>query len=225
MRLMIIEDEPALRELLEYSLNRSGFAVEAFGNANDALIVVEDSPPDLILLDLMLPGLQGLQFLEVFRRRDQGTPVIVISARGGEEDIIKALELGADDYAPKPFSVKLIEAKIKAVARRRGGGAAAVVKSGGITIDFDAHKALSGTEVLRLTQKEFELLAVFVRKPGRIFTRNQLLNLIWGYDADLVTRTVDAHVAMLRKKLGPHGRNIKTLTKIGYLWDEGREAP
>jgi two-component system phosphate regulon response regulator PhoB len=213
---MIIEDEEALREVLEYSLGRSGFTVNSFGNANDALIAVEDCPPDLILLDLMLPGLQGLQFLEIFRRKHKNAPVIIISARKTEADVIRALERGADDYVPKPFSINLIEAKIKAVLRRGGGEErAAGLKSGGITIDFDAHKAMNGDEILHLTRKEFELLALFIGKPERIFTRNQLLNLIWGYDSNLITRTVDAHVAMLRKKLTDKGRFIKTLPKIG----------
>jgi two-component system phosphate regulon response regulator PhoB len=221
---MIIEDEDALREVMEYSLRRSGFAVDALGNANDALIALEDCPPDLILLDLMLPGLQGLQFLEILRRRDKATPVIVISARRAEADIIKALEQGADDYVPKPFSLELVEAKIRAVARRGGAREEAQVREGGgITLDLSAHQAKNGGRPLRLTRKEFELLALFLKKPERIFTRNQLLNLVWGYDSDLVTRTVDAHVAALRKKLGDRGRHIKTVPKVGYLWDGGRD--
>ena len=224
MQIMIIEDEEALREVLEYSLRRSGFIVNSFGNANDALIALEDCPPDLVLLDIMLPGLQGLQFLEILRQRDQTTPVIVISARNTEADIIKALERGADDYVPKPFSLKLVEAKIKAVTRRGGaeGAQTKVLEGGGITIDLNTHKAHNGDEQLHLTQKEFELLSLFLKKPDRIFTRNQLLNLVWGYDSDLVTRTVDAHVAVLRKKLGDKGSYIKTLPKVGYLWDGGR---
>ena len=220
MRIMIIEDEEALIEVLEYSLLRAGFNVNSFGNANDALIALEDCPPDLILLDLMLPGLKGLQFLEILRQRNKVTPVIIISARQAEVDIIRALELGADDYVPKPFSLKLVEAKIKAVLRRGGAGDGRKLEGGGITIDLESHKALNGGEPLQLTQKEFELLALFLKKPERIFTRNQLLNLVWGYDSDLVTRTVDAHVAALRRKLGEKGRLIKTLPKVGYLWDE-----
>jgi len=221
MRIMIIEDEDALREVLEYSLRRDGQVVYSFGNANDALIALEDCPPDLILLDLMLPGLQGLQFLEILRRRDQATPVIIISARNAEADMIKALEQGADDYISKPFSLKLVEAKIKAVVRRGEGGESRtrMLEGGGITIDLNTHRAHNGDEPLQLTQKEFELLALFLKKPARIFTRNHLLNLVWGYDSDLVTRTVDAHVAVLRKKLGDKGRFIKTLPKVGYLWD------
>jgi two-component system phosphate regulon response regulator PhoB len=224
MQIMIIEDEEALKEVIEYSLRRCGFTVNSFGNANDALIALEDCPPDLILLDLMLPGLQGLQFLEILRRRDKATPVIVISARNTEPDIIRALEQGADDYVPKPFSLKLLEAKIKAMARRNRAedDSGQALRGGGITIDMNTHQAHSGDEPLHLTQKEFELLSLFLKKPQRIFTRGQLLNLVWGYDSDVVTRTVDAHVAVLRKKLGDKGGFIKTLPKVGYLWDEGR---
>jgi two-component system phosphate regulon response regulator PhoB len=219
MNILLIEDERELRELLEYGLGRSGHKVTGAGNANDALILVEESVPDLILLDLMLPGLQGLQFLDIVRRKNQTVPVIIISARTGEEDVIKGLERGADDYLPKPFSLRLLEAKINAALRRAGGGSAGErIESGGVVIEFDARRATAGGEALQLTQKEFDLLSLFVRKPQKVFTRNQLLNMIWGYEAELVSRTVDAHVAMLRKKLGERGSCIKTLPKIGYLW-------
>jgi two-component system phosphate regulon response regulator PhoB len=219
MHILIIEDEKELRELLEYGLGRLNHKVTGAGNANDALIMVEESFPDIILLDLMLPGLQGLQFLDILRRKDKSVPVIVISARTGEEDIIKCLEHGADDYLPKPFTMRLLEAKINAALRRAKGGAPPErLASGGVVIDLDARRAEAGGETLQLTQKEFDLLSLFVRKPQKVFTRNQLLNMIWGYEADLVSRTVDAHVAMLRKKLGERGSCIKTLPKIGYLW-------
>lgn len=220
MQILIIEDEEALRELLEYEFGRQEVTVVALDNANDALMAVEDCPPDLILLDLMLPGLKGLQFLDILRREGNEVPVIIISARNAESDIINALERGADDYVTKPFSFNFLEAKMKAVLRRGGE-----VKSnskfsqGGISIDLEAHKALSDGLVLPLTQKEFELLSLFIRKAGRAFTRNQLLNSIWGYDSSLVSRTVDVHVASLRKKLGDKGRYIQTVPKIGYLWE------
>ncbi|MDR2366844.1 MAG: response regulator transcription factor [Deltaproteobacteria bacterium] len=221
MLIMMIEDEAALREVVEYNLSREGYQVTAFDNANDALIAVEDCPPDLILLDLMLPGLQGLQFLDIFRQKDQKTPVIVISARTSEEDIIRALERGADDYMPKPFSLKLLETKVKVALRRLSGEntSAGVYSSGGVSVELDSHKAICDNNEMQLTQKEFDLLALFIRKPGKVFTRNQLLNIIWGYENDVNSRTVDVHMAMLRKKLSDKGRYIKTLPKIGYLWD------
>jgi two-component system phosphate regulon response regulator PhoB len=167
----------------------------------------------------MLPGLKGLQFLDIFRRKYLMTPVIIISAKTSEEDIIRGLDHGADDYLTKPFTIKLLEAKIKSALRRTGQReAAAYLTSGGVSVDLEAHKAMNGAEVLQLTQKEFDLLALFVRKPEKVFTRNQLLNIIWGYEADLISRTVDAHVAMLRKKLAEKGAYIRTIPKIGYLW-------
>ncbi|MDR1166501.1 MAG: response regulator transcription factor [Deltaproteobacteria bacterium] len=219
MRILIIEDERELRELLEYSLGRVGYQVLALDNANDALIAVEETAADLVLLDLMLPGLQGLQFLDIFRQKRLMTPVIIISARVGEEDVIKGLERGADDYLVKPFSVKILEAKIKAALRRAGEREGApYLSSGGVSVDLESHAAMRGNEVLKLTQKEFDLLTLFLKKPEKVFTRNQLLNVIWGYEADLISRTVDAHVASLRKKLGDKGSRIRTLPKIGYLW-------
>ncbi|MDR1314123.1 MAG: response regulator transcription factor [Deltaproteobacteria bacterium] len=223
MQILVIEDERELRELLEYGLTSLNFKVTGAGNANDALILVEEGIPDLILLDLMLPGLQGLQFLDIVRRKNQTVPVIIISARTGEEDIIKGLEHGADDYLPKPFSMRLLEAKIKAALRRAGGSPAhsGTIVSGDVTVDPESRRAAVAGEAIQLTQKEFDLLSLFVRKPEKVFTRNQLLNTIWGYEAELVSRTVDAHVAMLRKKLGARGAWIKTLPKIGYLWSAG----
>ncbi|MDR2946385.1 MAG: response regulator [Candidatus Adiutrix sp.] len=220
MRILIIEDEEALRELLEYEFSRQDVTVVALDNANDALMAVEDCPPDLILLDLMLPGLKGLQFLDILRRGGSDLPVVIISARNAETDIINALERGADDYVTKPFSFNFLEAKIKAVLRRGGEvKTGARIAAGGVSVDLEAHKSFAEGELLSLTQKEFELLTLFMRKPGRAFTRNQLLNIIWGYDTSLVSRTVDVHVASLRKKLGDKGRYIQTVPKIGYLWE------
>ena len=221
MLILMIEDEASLREVIEYNLTREGYQVTALDNANDALIAMEDCPPDLILLDLMLPGLQGLQFLDILRRRDKSLPVIVISARDSEEDIIRALERGADDYLPKPFTIKLLETKIKVALRRSGdrGGEEDVIQGGGVTLDMGAHRVTSEDREVQLTQKEFDLLALFMRRPEKVFTRNQLLSVIWGYDNELNSRTVDVHVATLRRKLGENGRHVRTLPKIGYLWD------
>ena len=220
MLIMMIEDEAALREVIEYNLVREGYQVASLDNANAALIAVEDAPPDLILLDLMLPGLQGLQFLDILRQRDQSVPVIVISARNSEDDIIRALERGADYYLPKPFTIRLLETKIKAVLRRFSERPEPGRIAGcGLTVDTEAHLAFDGDRELQLTQKEYDLLALFARRPEKVFTRNQLLSLIWGYDNEVNSRTVDVHVATLRKKLGDKGRHIRTLPKIGYLWD------
>lgn len=220
MRILIIEDEAALRDLLEYEFNRMDITTLALDNANDALITIEDCPPDLILLDLMLPGLKGLQFLDLIRRDGNEVPVIIISARNSEADIINALERGADDYVTKPFSFNFLEAKMKAVMRRGGEIKPSSRMAGGaVSVDLEARKAFINDEALSLTQKEFDLLTLFMRKSGRAFTRNQLLNIVWGYDSSLVSRTVDVHVASLRKKLGDKGHYIQTIPKIGYLWE------
>ncbi|MDR1394847.1 MAG: response regulator [Deltaproteobacteria bacterium] len=219
MRILTIEDEEALRELCDYELGRAGYQCLSLANANDALIAVEDWLPDLILLDLMLPGLQGLQFLEIIRRQKTAVPVIVISARNSEKDIIAALNRGADDYVTKPFTFSFLEAKIKAVLRRGQTSISEVIEAGGIRLDLTAHRVKAGDQILNLTQKEFELLSLFMRSPGQVFSRNQLLNSVWGYDNELISRTVDAHVATLRKKLADRGLFIKTLPKIGYAWE------
>ncbi|MDR2350213.1 MAG: response regulator transcription factor [Deltaproteobacteria bacterium] len=220
MLILLIEDETALREVIVYHLTREGYRLLSLGNANDALIAIEEAPPDLVLLDLMLPGLQGLQFLDIFRQKNKTTPVIIISARNTEDDIIKALEKGADDYLPKPFGLKLLETKIKVALRHKSDASDTNAhESAGVKVELDTHKAFCGEKELTLTQKEYDLLALFLRKPEKVFTRNQLLSMVWGYDSELNSRTVDVHVAMLRKKLGDRGTHVKTIPKIGYLWD------
>jgi DNA-binding response OmpR family regulator len=145
-----------------------------------------------------------------------------MSARTSEEDIIRALERGADDYLTKPFSVKLLEIKVKVALRRSTMGDTSKVNnmsSGGVNVDLDGHRVRCDEAEIQLTQKEFDLLALLIRKPGKVFTRNQLLNIIWGYENDVNSRTVDVHMAMLRKKLSEKGRHIRTLPKIGYVWE------
>jgi two-component system phosphate regulon response regulator PhoB len=185
---------------------------------------MEDTHTDLILLDLMLPGLQGLQFLDIIRKRKDSVHIIIISARNAEHDIINALERGADDYITKPFSFDFLEAKIQAVLRR-GVSSAAKTDSknrNGIVINDEIHKVTIDGEQIHLTQKEYNLLSLFLRNPEKVFTRNRLLNSVWGYDSELYTRTVDSHVATLRKKLGEKGKHIRSIPKIGYSWESNR---
>ena len=222
---LLIEDESDLNDLIRYNLKHTGHKVIALSNANDALIVLEDTYADLILLDLMLPGLQGLQFLDILRKRKDNVPVIIISARNAEHDIINALERGADDYITKPFSFDFLEAKIQAVLRRGAlsGSKTGAKNSDGIVIDDDLHKVTIDGEQIHLTQKEYDLLSILMHNPEKVFTRNQLLNSVWGYDTDLYTRTVDSHIATLRKKLGSKGRHIRSVHKIGYSWEHSGE--
>lgn len=218
----MIEDEEDLREIILFNLEKEGYRPLGVENANDALIALEEFSPDLILLDLMLPGLSGFQFLHILRNSAppvKDTPVIVVSARTREGDIVRALEEGADDYVTKPFSVKVLLARVGALLRRTGKKGSGIINAGGISLDPDGMTVSVDGEEVSLTRKEFELLALLVSHPGRVFTRNQLLTNVWGYEADVVTRTVDAHVSSLRKKLGNAGTKIKTVPRIGYRLD------
>jgi len=217
-RILIIEDEQDLRKLVEFNLKTSGYLPVGTDNANDALMFVNDAQFDLILLDLMLPGLQGDQFLKILRGMDRvsDTPVMIVSAKDREEDIVAGLDAGADDYLTKPFSIKVLMAKTAALLRRASSGGRENAVHAGISVNSETHRATVDGKEIHLAAKEFDLLLLFVRNPEKVFTRNQLLNTIWGYEADIFTRTVDAHVSSLRKKLGGKGKLIRSVPKIGY---------
>ncbi|MBW2187190.1 MAG: winged helix-turn-helix domain-containing protein [Deltaproteobacteria bacterium] len=218
-KILLIEDEDALREIVTFNVENAGHTIVGSDNANDALMILEDFLPDLILLDIMLPGLKGDQFLSLIRANAKfaGISVIVISAKSSEEDIVDVLEAGADDYLTKPFSMKILLAKILVVLKRsRVEETGVLVNYEQISVDETSHKAFVAGQEITLTNKEFALLLLFVKHPRRVFTRNQLLNTIWGYDADVFTRTVDSHISTLRKKLGESGQVIKSIAKIGY---------
>ncbi|NOY22135.1 MAG: response regulator transcription factor [Acidobacteria bacterium] len=217
-RILVIEDEPDLRELVEFNLKTSGYSPVGTDNANDALMLLEDAQFDLILLDLMLPGLQGGQFLKILRGMDRvsDTPVMIVSAKDSEEDIIAGLDAGADDYLTKPFGIKVLLSKIAALLRRTTSVGRENAVHAGISVNSETHRAAVDGKDIQLAAKEFELLLLFVRNPEKVFTRNQLLNTIWGYEADIFTRTVDAHISSLRKKMGEKGRLIHSVPKIGY---------
>ena len=218
-KILLIEDEEALREVVTFNVQNGGHAIVGIDNANDALMLLEDFLPDLILLDIMLPGLKGDQFLTLIRANQKFVqiPVIIISAKSSEGDIVRILEAGADDYLTKPFSMKVLLAKIMVVLKRsRTDEVGALITYAGIAIDEAKHKAFVVDHEIVLTNKEFQLLLLFIKHPRRVFTRNQLLTTIWGYDADVYTRTVDSHISTLRKKLGGAGQIIRSIPKIGY---------
>ncbi|HEY5674374.1 MAG TPA: response regulator [Malonomonas sp.] len=218
-KILLVEDEESLREIVTFNVQNAGHSVVGTDNANDALMALEDFLPDLILLDIMLPGLKGDQFLSLLRANPKFAmlPVIVISAKSSEEDIVRLLEAGADDYLTKPFSMKVLLAKIMVVLKRlQLDDNGEFVNYAGISVDEVKHKVFVAGREIALTNKEFELLLLFVKHPRRVFTRNQLLTTIWGYDADVYTRTVDSHISTLRKKLGDAGQIIKSIAKIGY---------
>lgn len=218
-KVLLIEDDPDIRELISYNLTKNGFSVTSAENANDALIMLDDIKIDIILLDLMLPGLKGMQFLDIVRAKSgvKHIPVIIISAKNAEHDIISALDHGADDYLPKPFSMEMLSAKINTVLRRGLKSEGEMqLECMGIKMDDSRRKVFIDSEEIVLTHKEYELLKIFISNPNKIFTRNQLLNTVWGYDSESMTRTVDSHVSTLRKKLGAKGDIIKSIPKIGY---------
>ncbi|MBB5021068.1 response regulator [Desulfurispira natronophila] len=221
-QILLIEDQDELRELIEYNLTREGdFQVTGADNANDALMMLEDMSPDLILLDLMLPGLSGLEFLRIVKSSVEHSdiPIIIISAKHGEQDIVNGLTMGADDYLTKPFSMKVLKAKIDVVLRRAWHHEPGAISYGDISIDTETHKVYAAGQEVTLTVKEFELLHLFLKRPRKVFHRNQLLSAIWGYDSEVYTRTVDAHISSLRKKLGDKGKMIRSIPKVGYGLD------
>jgi len=217
-KVLVVEDEANLREILKFNLEKEGYLTEAAMDANEALIFLDEFMPDIILLDLMLPGLKGIQFLRLIKENPKykHIPIVVVSAKNSESDIVNALETGADDYITKPFSIKILLTKLKIILKRQTKLESKTILYQGIELDETIRNAKIDGEEISLTHKEFELLSLFLSNPKRVFTRNQLLSNIWGYDSDVYTRTVDSHISSLRKKLGSKGDIIKSVPKIGY---------
>jgi len=218
-RILLVEDEIPLQELVSFNVQNAGHTIVVTDNANDALMRLEEYLPDLILLDIMLPGLKGDQFLKLVRSNPKysGIPIIVVSAKNSEGDIVQMLEAGADDYLTKPFSMKVLLARIKVVLKRsRQDELPEVITYANLTVDEVKHQVYVADQEIILTNKEFELLLLLIKHPCRVFTRNQLLTTIWGYNTEIFTRTVDSHISTLRKKLGAVGSVIKSVPKIGY---------
>jgi len=227
-RILVVEDDRTLRQALTFNLTREGYEVSGAGNGEQALTVARAQRFDLILLDLMLPGMGGIEVLRVLRREGVTTPVIIVSAKGDEIDRVVGLKVGADDYVTKPFSRPELLARIEAVLRRHRREAAATdekgraerIEVGPVVIDLAQRRLILNREPIHLTTKEFDLLALMAAHPERIFTRDQLLARIWGYDYSGDTRTVDVHVSWLRNKLrGAGGHDyFRTVRGVGYAF-------
>jgi DNA-binding response OmpR family regulator len=222
-RVLVIEDDLILGDVIARYLAHEGMAVDVVANGREGLERALTTLPDLVVLDLMLPGLNGI---EVIRRLRQVAPipVVMLTARGSEEDRVGGLELGADDYLAKPFSPRELAARVKAVLRRAAGGVGtsvgAVMASGGLTVDLVAHEAVIDGKVLALTAKEFDLLAHFIANPGRAFRREELLQAVWGYSVG-DTATITVHVRRLREKVEADPSNpehLCTVRGFGYRW-------
>jgi DNA-binding response OmpR family regulator len=220
-RILIVEDDEDIAELLAYTMRKEGFAAEVLLSGSDVPAVVRRDAPDLILLDLMLPGLDGRDIVRVLRADQQtaAVPIIMITARGDESDRVAGLDLGADDYIAKPFSANEVRARVRALLRRAGRTQAArgrVLRYGTLAIDLERHLVLVNDEEVRLTAKEFLLLQYFVEHQGRVLSRDRLLTDVWGYRYTGGTRTVDVHVRRLREKLPILADAIVTVKQFGY---------
>ncbi|HUS52644.1 MAG TPA: phosphate regulon transcriptional regulator PhoB [Thermohalobaculum sp.] len=225
VRILVVEDETALAALLDYNLTHAGYAVRICTNGDDALVALAEETPDLAILDWMLPGISGIEICRQIRARSEtrDMPVIMITARGEEEDRVRGLDIGADDYMTKPLSMAELTARIKAVLRRRRPALAGDTASfGDITLDREVKRVHRDGREVRLGPTEFRLLDCLLRRPGRVFSREQLLDIVWGRDVYVEARTVDVHVGRLRKALNRRGERdpIRTVRAAGYALDE-----
>jgi len=222
--ILVVEDEESLATLLHYNLAKEGYEVNLSADGEEALLTIEERQPDLVVLDWMLPSLSGIEVCRRLRQRSvtRNLPVLMLTARSEETDRIRGLDTGADDYLVKPFSMVELCARIRAVLRRiRPGLAEDQVSQGDIVIDRTAHRASRRGRELRLGPTEFRLLNHFIQRPGRVFSREQLLDSVWGRDAEVELRTVDVHIRRLRKALNLGGKAdvIRTVRAAGYSLD------
>jgi len=218
--ILVVDDEEDIRELVELNLRRENYDVLSCESGEEALEQVSARPPDVIILDLMLPGIDGL---EVCRRlkadsKTRSIVVVMLTAKGEEADIVTGLELGADDYVTKPFSGKVLVARVRRLLRRHRDDEDehAVLKIHELTIDSARHEVLVGTEAVVLTLTEFNILQTLAKRPGRVFTRYQIVDAIHGSDYLVTDRAVDVQIVALRKKLGPYAKYVETVRGVGY---------
>ena len=218
-----VEDDTSIRELMLYALRASGFEAEGFCEGQALFAALAHTEPQLILLDIMLPGMDGIEILKNLRGNPATAhiPVIIASAKGTEYDKVVGLDLGADDYLAKPFGMMEMVSRIRAVLRRTAPKSQKeLLQMGQLQMDPQAHTVYADGRRVELTLKEFELLRLFLEHPGRVFTRDQLLERIWSTDYLGETRTVDVHIGTLRTKLGPCGDYIRTVRGVGYRLEE-----
>lgn len=216
--ILIVEDEKKMQEIIAEYMRRGGHTCFVADDGVDGLMALKNNPMDLMILDIMMPHLDGFSVCKMAREMS-GLPIIILTAKGGEDDKLKGYDFGADDYMTKPFSPKVLLAKVNALLRRSSALPAEIINAGKISVIPASHKVfLDGQEIV-LTYKEYELLHFFMANPGQVFSREQLLNRIWGYDFEGTTRTVDTHIKTLRQKLGGEGKHIVTLVRSGYKFE------
>lgn len=224
-KVLVIEDEEAITHLLAYNLEKEGFTVKVVLDGEEALVALEEERPDLVLLDWMLPNVSGIEICRQMRARPatRGTPVIMLTARGEEEDRVRGLDVGADDYVTKPFSMSELVARMRAVLRRTAPMLAGDVATfADLVLDRQLCRVRRGKRDVHLGPTEFRLLDVLMQRPGRVFSREQLLDRVWGHDVYVEIRTVDVHIGRLRKALNRRGDKdpIRTVRSSGYALDE-----
>ena len=221
-KIFIVEDEPDLRDTLQYNFENEGFKVKSFPNGESFLETIKNDKPDLLILDLMLPGISGLDVCRELRTKEnhENIAVVMLTAKSEEIDRIVGFELGADDYVTKPFSVRELILRVKVLLKKRTNDIDQnLLEFGPITMNLDAHDvSVEGKNIL-LTALEFKLLKHLLKRKGRVQTRDQLLGDVWGYSSEVTTRTVDTHIKRLREKLGKPGGLIQTIRGVGYRFN------
>lgn len=221
MKILVVDDEQPILDALQYALEREGFEVVTAADSEDALRLFNEHNPDMVILDVMLPTRSGFEVCQILRRRSN-VPIIMLTAKGAEVDRVVGLEIGADDYVTKPFSMRELIARIKSVLRRASAPApvtAPVLKAGDLTLDVSRYEAKLGDIPLSLSPKEFELLRFLMEHPGQVFSRQTLLDRVWGEEKYIEERTVDVHIHWLREKIEPNPRKPKyllTVRGVGY---------
>lgn len=228
-KILVVEDEPDIRKLVQYNLTQERFKVLEAEDGEQALKIVQRDKPNLLILDLMLPGLSGIELCRILRDRSDTAklPILMLTAKAGETDRVLGLEMGADDYLTKPFNPRELVARVRAILRRAASAAETeplpAYDRGGLRIDFTTYEVFARGKNIKLTLKEFELLRFLVQNPNRVLSRDQLLDRVWGGETFVTPRTVDVHIRRLRKAIekdDSHPRWILTLRGVGYKFDE-----
>jgi len=221
-RVLIVDDDPDIVRLVRYNLSHSGYDVQSAGSGREALELVQKQPPDLVVLDVMLPDVDGLEVCRTLRQQasSRRIPILMLTARGEEIDRVVGFELGADDYVSKPFSPRELVLRVKSILRRTGTDRSDVVNVGRIQIFPDRRQCFVGTTPITLTAKEFDLLFELMKARGNVLTREVLMDRVWGYHGDATSRTLDTHVRRLREKLGDEGGHVETVRGVGYRISE-----
>ena len=228
--ILVVEDDPDIRELLAYSLGKEGYLIGQAASGEAAWKYLGEALPDLLLLDVMLPGMDGLELLRKMKS-DQSyrtIPIILASAKGEETDVVAGLELGAEDYIIKPFSPRVLTARVRTALRRSSQTASSepgdgTIRAGSLVLDANRHEAILNTRRLDLSATEFSILEVLARIPGRVFTRSQIIDSVHGHDYPVTDRAVDVQILALRKKLNPEGDLIETVRGVGYRFKDSHD--